>query len=223
MPSHWAFARKRRSDKMRSMRITPMGDAAVRIELGPDPDAVRAWDLALANAELPGVRSWLPAYATVTVFYAPQAVRFAELRRRLEALSPCAAPPPPSEVVVLPVVYDGPDLAFVAAHAGLSAEEVVRLHSEPTYLVHMIGFMPGFPYLGGLNPKLFAPRLDSPRRSVPAGSVGIGGEQTGVYPLESPGGWRLIGRTSAVLYDPTKEPGTRLKAGDRLRFQPVGA
>jgi inhibitor of KinA len=205
------------------MRLTPLGDAAVRIELGVDPDAIRAWDLALAKAELPGVRSWVPAYSTLTVFYQPHAIRYAELRRRLEALSPAAAPPPASEVVVLPVVYDGPDLPFVAARAGLSAEEVVRLHSEPTYLVHMIGFMPGFPYLGGLNPRLFCPRLDSPRRSVPAGSVAIGGEQTGVYPLEAPGGWRLIGRTSATLYDPSKEPGTLLKAGDRLRFHPVGA
>jgi inhibitor of KinA len=203
--------------------MTPMGDAALRIELGVEPDVVRAWDLALAKAAPPGVLSWVPAYSTVTVFYAPHAIRYDELRRRLEALHPAAAPPPPSEVVVLPVVYDGPDLDFVARHAGLSAEEVVRLHSEPVYLVHMIGFMPGFPYLGGLPPKLFCPRLDSPRRAVPAGSVGIGGEQTGVYPLESPGGWRLIGRTSTVLYDPSKEPGTLLKAGDRLRFQPVRA
>ena len=205
------------------MRFTPMGDAALRIELGDDPERVRAWDAALRRAALPGVVSVVPAYATVTVFYAPHEVRYAELLARLEAIPVGAEPAPPSELVVVPVVYDGPDLPFLCEHAGLAAEEVVRLHSEPTYLVRMIGFLPGFPYLSGLSPRLAAPRLPSPRRAVPAGSVGIGGAQTGIYPMESPGGWRLIGRTSVKLYDPAKEPGTLLKAGDRLRFEPVNA
>ena len=223
MPLHWAFAEKRRSDKMKPMRFTPMGDAALRIELGDDADLVRAWDVALRRAELPGVLTVVPAYATVTVFYQPHAIRYADLRRRLEALDVASAPPPPAEVVTLPVVYDGPDLPFLREHTGLTTEEIVRLHGEPTYRVRMIGFLPGFPYLSGLPARLAAPRLPTPRRSVPAGSVGIGGAQTGVYPLESPGGWRLIGRTSVKLYDPSKEPGTLLKAGDLLRFQAVNA
>lgn len=208
---------------MKGMRFTPMGDTALRIEVGDDADRVRAWDLALRGAALAGVTSWVPAYATVTVFYQPQRIRYAELRRRLEGLSPQPAPAPTSDILTLPVVYDGPDLAFLCQHTRLSRAELIRRHSEPVYLVRMIGFLPGFPYLSGLDPRLAAPRLPTPRRSVPAGSVGIGGAQTGVYSIESPGGWRLLGRTTTTLYDATQEPGTLLKAGDRLRFQPVDA
>ncbi|HEX7902090.1 MAG TPA: 5-oxoprolinase subunit PxpB [Planctomycetota bacterium] len=205
------------------MRFTPMGDAALRIEVGDDPERVRAWEAAIRRAELPGVRSVVPAFATVTVFYAPHEIRYADLLARVEAIPVGAEPAPPAALVTLPVVYDGPDLPFLREHTGLTTEEIVRLHSEPTYRVRMIGFLPGFPYLSGLPPRLAAPRLPTPRRSVPAGSVGIGGAQTGVYPLDSPGGWRLIGRTSVKLYDPAQEPGTLLKAGDLLRFQPVDA
>src|SRR5688572_19687199 len=188
------------------MRFTPMGDAALRIEVGDDPDRVRAWDAALRRAELPGVRSVVPAFATVTVFYAPHEIRYADLLARVEAIPVGAEPAPPPALVVVPVVYDGPDLPFLREHTGLATEEIIRLHGEPTYLVRMIGFLPGFPYLSGLPPRLAAPRLPSPRRAVPAGSVGIGGAQTGVYPIESPGGWRLIGRTSLKLYDPAADP-----------------
>jgi inhibitor of KinA len=213
---------------MIGMRLTPLGDAAVRIELGAsiDPEIhrrVRAWDVALGKASIPGVLSWVPAYATVTVFYAPNVLSYAEILKRLEGLSAEAAPPPAPARVTLPVLYEGPDLPFLCSHAGLLPAELVALHSGPDYLVYMIGFMPGFPYLGGMSPRLAAPRLDSPRRAVPAGSVGIAGEQTGVYPLESPGGWRLIGHTPVRLYDPAGSPGTLLKAGDLLRFRPVDA
>ena len=202
------------------MRFQPVGDAALRIELG-DPLRVRAWDA--ATADVPGVLARVPALTALTVFYAPQVVRYAELCARLEGLNPTAVAPPPGPLHTLPTLYDGPDLAFVAERAGLTPDEAAALHAEATYDVQMIGFLPGFPYLGGLSPRLAAPRLPAPRRSVPAGSVGIGGGLTGVYPLESPGGWRLIGRTPVKLYDPAKEPGILLKVGDRVRFRRVDA
>ncbi|HLO67907.1 MAG TPA: 5-oxoprolinase subunit PxpB, partial [Holophaga sp.] len=116
---------------------------------------------------------------------------------------------------------DGPDLEAVARHCGLAPEEVARRHAGATYRVHFLGFAPGFPYLGGLDPALAAPRLDAPRTRVPAGSVGIAGAQTGIYPLESPGGWRLIGRTPLVLFDPRRPEPCLLRPGDLLRFVEV--
>jgi KipI family sensor histidine kinase inhibitor len=124
----------------------------------------------------------------------------------------------------IPVCYGGdfgPDLASVAAHAGIDEDEVVRLHTGQVYLVYMLGFTPGFPYLGGMNPKLETPRLDEPRVAIPAGSVGIAGKQTGIYPVESPGGWRLIGRTPLTLFDPFRDPPVLLEAGMRLRFTSI--
>lgn len=189
---------------------------------------VRSFAHALAEGPLSGVVEAVPSYTAVTVFYRPHEIRYEELCRALEKLaaSMSDAAPPPSEILTLPVLYGGehgPDLAFVAERAGLAAEEVVALHSRPDYLVYMIGFAPGFPYLGGLPERLETPRLESPRRAVPAGSVGIGGAQTGVYPLESPGGWRLIGRTPVPLFRPRETPPVLLKAGDVLRFRPVDA
>jgi KipI family sensor histidine kinase inhibitor len=133
-------------------------------------------------------------------------------------------PREPISVVEIPVLYggnEGPDLGDVAARAGLREEEVVELHTAGDYLVFMIGFMPGFPYLGGLAPAIATPRLATPRTVVPAGSVGIAGAQTGIYPAESPGGWRLIGRTPVRLFDARLDPPALLQAGDHLRFVPV--
>jgi inhibitor of KinA len=126
--------------------------------------------------------------------------------------------------VEIPVCYGGefgPDLDYVASHAGMSTHEVIERHMRPLYRVHLIGFLPGFPYLGGLDPRLATPRRDTPRTAVPAGSVGIGGMQTGVYPLESPGGWHLIGRSPAVIFDSTRTPPTRLAPGDVVRFRAI--
>jgi KipI family sensor histidine kinase inhibitor len=127
-------------------------------------------------------------------------------------------------VVHIPTLYGGeygPDLEFVAQHAGLTTEEVVSVHSGSDYLTYMMGFSPGFPYLGGLSNTLTTPRLETPRTEIPAGSVGIADSQTGVYPLASPGGWRLIGRTPFKLFDPGADPPSLLKAGDYVRFVPM--
>lgn len=218
---------------MAEPRIQPLGDTALRVQLGEgiNPELnrrVRAACAALERAALPGVVEWVPSYTAVTLYYQPHVVRFQELSRQVEAAlaADLDAPVPPGKTVTLPVLYGGeygPDLAFVAEHHRLSVDEVIDLHCQPEYLVYMIGFAPGFPYLGGLSERLATPRLEKPRRSVPKGSVGIGGSQTGVYSVESPGGWRLIGRTPVSLYDPRRNPPALLEAGDRLRFRPIGA
>jgi len=218
---------------MAEPRIRPLGDSALRLQRGEGIDAevhrrVRGACSALERAALRGVVEWVPGYTTVVVHYQPQVVRYSELCRSLEAALGAGAtlPVPEARVVTLPVLYggeQGPDLAFVAEQHQLSMDEVIELHSRPDYLVYMIGFAPGFPYLGGLSERLVTPRLDKPRLSVPKGSVGIGGSQTGVYSVDSPGGWRLIGRTPVPLYDPGQERPSLLQAGDRVRFRAVGA
>ena len=132
---------------------------------------------------------------------------------------------PPSEVLEVPVLYGGeemgPDLKFVAENAKMSEEEVIKLHSEPEYLIYMLGFTPGFTYLGGLNDAIETPRLKTPRVKIPAGSVGIAGKQTGVYPIDSPGGWQLIGRTPLKMYDADREKPILPEAGQYIKFVPI--
>ena len=173
-----------------------------------------------ASAALPWVRETVPAYDTVLVVGQPGC--FAELDA-LAAELPSAGSCPrlsrwPAARWRIEVTYDGPDLADVCSLTGLSPDEVVALHTAPAYTVAFLGFSPGFPYLLGLDPRLAVPRLDTPRVVVPPGSVGIGGSQTGVYPSATPGGWRLIGHTDAVLFDPSREPAALLAAGDTVRF-----
>jgi inhibitor of KinA len=218
---------------MAEPRIRPLGDTALRLVLGEgiDPEVhrrVRAACAALERARLPGVVEWVPGYCAITVHYLPHVVRYPELCGSVEAAIAAGEnlPLPEGRVVTLPVLYGGeagPDLEFVAQHHRTSPDEVIALHSRPDYLVYMIGFAPGFPYLGGLAEELATPRLEKPRLRVPKGSVGIGGAQTGVYSVDSPGGWRLIGRTPVSLYDPAAERPALLQAGDRVRFRPVGA
>ncbi|MBO1911088.1 5-oxoprolinase subunit PxpB, partial [Microvirga sp. 3-52] len=117
----------------------------------------------------------------------------------------------------------GPDLEYVAKSNNLSIEEVIQIHSENEYLVYMIGFAPGFPFLGGMDKRIATPRKETPRLTIPSGSVGIAGKQTGVYPLETPGGWQIIGRTPLDLFLPDMSPPTLLEAGDKIRFMPVSA
>lgn len=213
---------------MHRLAIEPLGDAALLVRLGDIIDEathrrVRAAYAALAAARLPGVGDIVPAYTTLTVHFDPACPESGALERRLAEVLGAASgeKSPASRLVRIPVCYggeDGPDLAVVAAYAQLGADEVVRLHVAGEYVVHMIGFAPGFPYLAGLDPRLVCPRRESPRARVPAGSVGIGGSQTGVYPIEIAGGWQLIGRTSLVLFDADREPPILLAPGDRVQF-----
>lgn len=213
------------------LSFQPIGDQAVCIRLGDriDPsvhERVRRWCRMLEKQPIPGVIEWVPSYAAVTVLYRPAAVTYRQLVQSLEMLAERLddEPLPPSRVVSLPVCYGdeyGPDLESLAKLCGRTPEEVIRIHSSVEYVIYMMGFAPGFPYLGGLPKEIAAPRLATPRPLVPAGSVGIAGEQTGVYPIATPGGWRIIGRTPIPLYDPSRHPPVLLQAGDRLRFRPV--
>ena len=212
--------------------IVPLGDSALTILLGDRIDAAlaaRAHRLAerIRTAEIESVQEVVVGYAAVTVWY--DALRVA-LKKVTDALDPLvAADPGPAPTTgarrqhVIPVQYDGPDLEDVAQRIGLPASEVVARHSDRWYDVYLVGFVPGWAYLGDLDPALVLPRRPVPRTRVPAGSVAIAGAQTGVYPLATPGGWHLIGRTSVVLFDPASEPPARLAPGDRVRFVPVPA
>jgi inhibitor of KinA len=213
-------------------RIMPASDGSLLVRFGDgiSPEhhrLVRRLTGWLLDHPRPFVRNIHPAYCTVLVSFDPVRTSAAEveahIRGGLDALRD--QPDPPARTVEVPVCYGGahgPDLPDVAAHCGLPAEEVVRIHSAGDYRVYFLGFSPGFPYLGGLDPRLATPRLPAPRRSVPAGSVAIGGAQTGVYPVRSPGGWRLIGRTPAPLFDPARTPPALLQMGDLVRFVPIG-
>jgi KipI family sensor histidine kinase inhibitor len=211
-------------------RVLPVGDAAVTVELGTGLDpgtnaAVRALDLALARAPFEGFREAVPTHRSLLVLYEPAVTRFSDVARalRAQAASP-AEPPPPGRLREIPVVYggeEGPDLASLAAERGLTERDVVRLHSAGEYTAFMLGFTPGFAYLGLLPEALECRRRATPRVRVPAGSVALAGRQTAVYPVASPGGWQLVGRSSLRFFDPFRDEPALLAPGDLVRFVPV--
>jgi len=202
------------------VRLLRCGPDAVLVEVGSTDEvaAVRAGVLA---ARLPDVVEVVPAARTVLVAVRPGSHGLDAVRSVLGDLAVDVPPAAAGRDMTLPVVYDGPDLPLVASTAGVSVEEVIALHTGPTYSVAFCGFAAGFGYLTGLPRLLRQPRLESPRSSVPAGSVGIAGEFTGAYPRSSPGGWRLLGRTSAALFDARRTPPALLAPGDRVRFEAV--
>jgi inhibitor of KinA len=214
------------------MRIEPLGDRAVQVVLGDAPGEPARRLIAAAarrvrEAALRGLIECVPGFTSLTIHFDPlqlpesPADWLAPLLAGLDA-----SPGDGGRLVEIPVCYGGeygPDLEAVASLHGLTADEVVALHAAGEYRVHLVGFVPGFPYLGGLDAKLATPRRESPRTAVRAGSVGIGGAQTGIYPVESPGGWQLIGRTPLRLFDAHRDPPALLRAGDRIRFLPVDA
>ena len=214
-----------------SPALLPCGDQALIVEFGDaiDPGINRrVHDLAHAieSAGVTGVYDLVPTYRSLLVYYNPIRTSWPEIEDSIRSLvsdtGDCVASTP--RVVLLPTLYGGeygPDLDFVAENAGMTPDEAVDLHSGTDYLVYMMGFSPGFPYLGGLDERLATSRLESPRLEIPAGSVGIAESQTGVYPVASPGGWQLIGRTPLRLFDETAERPAVLQAGDYIRFVPL--
>ena len=215
---------------MDAIRFLPCGDSAVTVEFGNRIDdqlngAVHAFASAVEALGHPAIREVVPTYRSATVHYLPHLLEYAALVQLLRPLTetqggagPFGAP------VEIPVLYGGPwgpDLEEVAAHCGMTPEQVIAAHSAPCYRIYMLGFTPGFPYLGGMDPRLATPRRKEPRIRIPAGSVGIAGNQTGVYPIESPGGWQLIGRTPLRLFDLGSDPPILLQAGRSIRFVPI--
>ena len=204
------------------MNLRPAGERALLVEVD-DLETVHRLHAALRTLDPPGVTELVPGYRTLLVVADPgRAGSLDELAAALPTLELPPAGAVAGDPVEIPVRYDGEDLDEVARLTGLDLEEVVRRHTAPTYTVAFLGFSPGFPYLVGLDPALEVPRLDTPRTSIPAGSVGLAGTQTGIYPTASPGGWRLIGRTEVALFDPARDPPALLAPGGRLRFTVAG-
>jgi inhibitor of KinA len=215
------------------MQIEPLGDSALIVRVVDSFSAetsLKAVVTAVGQLEaaaIPGVIELAPAYTTVGVFFDPALTAFDALKMQIEQVLHNMEPARRAgtgSTIEVPVCYEdelAPDLREVAWHAGLSAPEVVRRYSAAVYRVACVGFMPGFPYLSGLPAELATPRRAAPRKEIPAGAVGIGGTQTGIYPRKSPGGWNIIGRTPLSLFEVKREPPALLQAGDRIRFRRI--
>jgi inhibitor of KinA len=224
-------------------RIEPLGDRCLIVEFESRVDAAinrRARSLAdaLLADPVPGVLDVVPAFCSVAVYYRPELLvaamhpsspppsPYQALRARVQALlaGGTGSIEAPAREIRIPVCYGGihgPDLEEVAAACSMTADEVVLAHVASEHLVYMLGFSPGFPYIGGLDPRLAVPRRSTPRTRIPAGTVAIARDQTAIYSFETPGGWNLIGRTPLGLFDPQADPPCRLQAGDRIRFVPI--
>jgi len=211
------------------MTIRPASDRSLLVCFGEEISLETHHKVAALTRSMQGVRGILnlhPAFASVLIDFDPRLQSPDDVESLIRERMPAnvEAVDFDSRIVDIPVQYGGefgPDLADVASHTGLSPEQVIEKHAAAEYVVYFVGFSTCFPYLGGLPPELATPRLSAPRKHVPAGSVAIGGAQAGVYPLPSPGGWRLIGRTSLRLFDPQSEPPPLLRMADRVRFVPV--
>lgn len=215
----------------RRPRYSPAGDEGLLIEFGNEihPDVhhrVYATVRAIEETSIRGVDEIIPSYRSLLIAYDPLVISFKALKDQAKRIEKNLSHGQIVEHrrVEIPTLYGGecgPDLDFVASLHGLTPEEVVRIHSSQDYLVYMLGFTPGFPYLGGNLEEIATPRLKTPRIKVPAGSVGIAENQTGIYPIESPGGWRIIGRTPIKLFKHLRPPHFLLAAGDMVRFIPI--
>ena len=218
----------------------PLGDQAILIEFGKDINLKVYEGVQYASALLDEFQpEWLieyvPAYTTLTIFYNPFVLKEKQVNSSLPYDVICqeitsllsskkTVQQEENRTVEIPVCYGGewgPDLSYVADYNGLTEEEVIHIHSKGTYIVYMLGFAPGFPYIGGMSSKIATPRRSSPRLKIPSRSVGIAGSQTGIYPIETPGGWQVIGSTPLQLFTINQSPPTLLRAGDRITFKPI--
>lgn len=211
-----------------TLKYYPMGDQAIVLSFADTISEkvnrqIRQFTARIDQCPMPGIIEYVPAYTTITIYYNPLIIGYKEILAALQMIAEDSPKQLEYKAVrkEIPVCYNGPDLAYVAQHNGLTEEEVIRIHSETEYLVHMIGFVPGFPYLGGLDSRIATPRKEVPRLKIEAGAVGIAGEQTGVYPIATPGGWQIIGHTALQLFDLTKPNPSLLEVGDRVRFVPI--
>ncbi len=218
-----------------NMKLLLLGDSAVSAHFGEEicPEinqqvtALRdALEEAVAKGEIQGLGELVPTYCALLINYDPLVLGYDELAATLKELSQSLVIKSDSDrqVVEIPVAYGGeygPDLAEVAAAHGMTEQQVIDIHSQPEYPIYMLGFVAGFPYLGGMSPEIATPRKESPRLKIEAGSVGIAGSQTGIYSVESPGGWQIIGRTPLKLYDTDREQPVLLSAGQYIKFKPI--
>ena len=216
---------------MKKAKILTVGDSSVLIEFGkeisPEINSRIATMVKLLKVQqIEGIVDMIPSFCALLINYDSRVISYSKLKKRLEDVLKLDAESESiaAEVFEIPVCYGGkygPDMTNLIEHSGLSEKEIIEIHSGSDYLIYMLGFLPGFPYLGGLDERIHIPRLASPRIKIPAGSVGIGGAQTGIYPLDSPGGWQLLGQTPVKTYDPERETPILFEAGDYIRFVPV--
>lgn len=214
-----------------NVRFLFCGDTAVSAEFGNEistqiNNSIRGLVKLLESNPIKGVSECVPTYRSLLINYNPSVISGEKLVEKLKTYigNITSAENEKKRIFVIPVCYDDEfaiDIDNVCNHSGLSKEDVIKIHSGTDYLIYMLGFLPGFPYLGGLDKRIHTPRLESPRTVIPAGSVGIGGEQTGIYPLASPGGWQLIGKTPVKPYDPAGSEPIIYSAGDYIRFKPI--
>lgn len=216
---------------MQNIKIVTAGDSSLLVEYGQEisPEInqkITATVKMMREQHIEGVVDVIPAFCSLLINYDPRVILYGELKERMERLVrlETMAGEERRKIYEIPVCYGGeygPDIANIAAHAGLTEQEVIDIHSSRDYLIYMLGFLPGFCYLGGLDERIHTPRLANPRIKINAGSVGIGGSQTGIYPLDSPGGWQLMGMTPVKTYDPTRPEPILVRAGEYIRFVPV--
>lgn len=217
----------------KQIRFLSCGDSALTVEFSKEISeetnrVIRYLAAQIDSKHIKGISESVPTFCSLTVYFDPFMISRKKIEKTLSEIlhSYKEDSAEKKRVFLVPVCYDGdyaPDMEDVCSLTGLTKEEVIRIHSSTDYLIYMLGFLPGFPYLGGMDERIEAPRLDTPRTAIPAGAVGIGGKQTGIYPLASPGGWRLIGRTPVKLYDPDRETPILYRAGDYIRFFPITA
>ena len=213
------------------VQIFHMGDRGLLLEFGDEisqeiNEKVRRMAFAIQSEALPGILETVPTYRSLLVLYNPLILSITDLKKRLESIEERLqqSPFPEPKLIRIPVAYGGkfgPDLESVAEYHHSAPDEIIRLHCSRAYLIYLIGFMPGFPYMGELPEGLMTPRLKTPRLSVPTGTVAIAQKQTGIYSMDSPGGWQLLGRTPVRMFDPGKDPPAYLRMGDRVQFYPI--
>ena len=210
------------------IKLLTAGDSSILLQFGNTIDPainrkIAATVQLMREQHINGVTDVIPAFCSLLINYDPRVISYEQIKRRMEALVKIdvTAGDTRKRVFEIPVCYGGeygPDIQNIADHAGLSVEEVIQIHTSRDYLIYMLGFLPGFTYLGGLDERIHTPRLANPRIRIPAGSVGIGGSQTGIYPMDSPGVWQLMGMTPVKTYDPDREVPILVEAGDYIRF-----
>ena len=213
------------------IKLLTAGDSSILLQFGNTIDPainrkIAATVQLMREQHINGVTDVIPAFCSLLINYDPRVISYEQIKRRMEALVKIdvTAGDTRKRVFEIPVCYGGeygPDIQNIADHAGMSVEEVIQIHTSRDYLIYMLGFLPGFTYLGGLDERIHTPRLANPRIRIPAGSVGIGGSQTGIYPMDSPGGWQLMGQTPVKTYDPERKPPILVEAGDYIRFVPI--